>query len=347
MIKISREFLIAGGFIFLCLLPQARASDVSHVFRRCKNSVVLIVAQDANQTPLAIGSGFFFRKNLIATNYHVVEGAASFKIKNIGTEYKINVAQVKSYSADLDLAILETVETGTPLPLYMGNNVEVGEKVVAIGNPRGLMGTVSEGIVSGIRDVDNIRIFQITAPVSPGSSGGPVLLESGEVLGIAAFSLVESQNLNFALPTSLLTQLETKKMKWEPAKNIKPLYKKDNAGIELVLFKKKGSEFQESFSLKNTTKNAINNLVLLIIYKTLRGDSFDFRVTKVSDTIPPGLSKMVTQESFDQNQRFSYRGEKNSMESYFDRFDIEIRVLSYDIIEQEQNIGDKLLKGNL
>ena len=71
------------------------------------------------------------------------------------------------------------------------------------------------------------------------------------------------------MPASLLVELENKKMKWEPAKNIKAIYRKGNAGIKLVLFVKNGSEFTESISLKNTTQNTIKNLTLIIFYKTM------------------------------------------------------------------------------
>lgn len=324
----------------------ALGDDASGLFAKAKNSVVLIVSQDGNQTPLAIGSGFFFRAKYIATNYHVVQGASSFKIRVIGDNAKINNAHVKSYSEALDLAILETDQEGTPLTLSTGKDIEIGQRVLAIGNPRGLIGTASEGIVSGIRELDGLRIYQITSPISPGSSGGPVLVTSGEVLGIATFTLSDSQNLNFAMPASLLLELEQKNMKWEPAKARAPLYKKGNAGVELVLFQKKGSSFQESFSLKNTTKNAIRNLTIVLLYRTLKGEVFDFRLTAVPDLIPPGLAKMITERSFDQQQRFSYRGEKAYLEDLYDRFDVELRILSYDIVEQD-SIADKLLDKEL
>jgi hypothetical protein len=338
--ELMTSMLITSVLVF-CLFTQAlNAAEVSELFAKAKNSVVVIVSQDANQAPLAIGSGFFFRKRLIATNYHVVQDASSFKIKVVGDNTKITTARVKSYSEALDLAILETQEDGIALPLATTNAVEMGQKVVAIGNPRGLTGTVSDGIVSGIRDLDSIRVYQITAPISPGSSGGPVLLPNGEVLGIATFTLTDSQNLNFAMPCTLLGQLEQKSMKWEPATNVSPLYKKGNDGVRLVLFRKEKEDFLESFNVNNTTKNAITNITVLLLYKMPKGAVFDFRMTTIPELIPPGLAKMVTQPSFDQSQHFEYcpscRGDA-------DYFDVELRVLSYEIVEQGSSIADKLL----
>ena len=85
---------------------------------------------------------------------------------------------------------------------------EVGERIIVYGSPLGLENTVSDGIVSAIRDIpDYGRIIQITAPISPGSSGSPVLNMQGEVIGIASFQMVEGQNLNFAIPSEKITSL--------------------------------------------------------------------------------------------------------------------------------------------
>jgi len=77
--------------------------------------------------------------------------------------------------------------------------MEVGDTVYVAGNPKGLEGTFSQGIVSGIRRVKGNRYLQITAAISEGSSGGPILNESGDVIGIAVATVREGQNLNFAV----------------------------------------------------------------------------------------------------------------------------------------------------
>lgn len=83
---------------------------------------------------------------------------------------------------------------------------EVGSKVYAIGNPRGLEGTISDGILSGKRENEGIEYLQITAPISPGNSGGPVLNEKGEVIGVSTFTFKNSQNLNFAMPIKYINE---------------------------------------------------------------------------------------------------------------------------------------------
>ena len=93
----------------------------------------------------------------------------------------------------------------------------VGDKVVAIGNPRGLEGAVPEGIVGAIRGTaEGVQVLQITAPISPGSSGGPLFSAAGEVVGVTTATLRDSQSLNFAVPAALLLTLRDKGREWEP-----------------------------------------------------------------------------------------------------------------------------------
>src|SRR5262249_16479607 len=85
--------------------------------------------------------------------------------------------------------------------------VEIGDQVFVIGNPLGLEGTLSQGIVSALRKLDQNSLIQITAPISSGSSGGPVLSIDGKVIGVAVATFVRGQNLNFAIPSSYLAKL--------------------------------------------------------------------------------------------------------------------------------------------
>jgi len=318
------------------------AQDISSIYRNSKGSIVLIVAYDNTGNPLGMGTGFYFKKNLLATNYHVVDGASSFLVKNIGTGQQFKASRVRSYSEKLDIALMEVAEPSQPLKISQKKKQNIGDKVVVIGNPRGLEGSVSTGIISGIRPVSDFNVYQLRAPISPGSSGGPVFNVDGEVLGIATFTIRESQNLNFAMPASLLTALEKQKMKWEPAKNIESVYKKGNAGIKMVLFVKNGSEFNESISLKNKTQNTIKDLTFILFYKTMDGEIFNYRVITFDEVLSPGFAKMKTIRSFDQEQNFKYY--KSDGYNY-PKFDVELRVLSYDIIEEKKNdILDAILK---
>ncbi|MCK7468474.1 MAG: S1C family serine protease [Desulfosudis oleivorans] len=105
-----------------------------------------------------------------------------------------------------DIAIIKVEGKDYPnVRIGDANKAQVGEKVYVIGSPQGLENTISEGILSGIREVDrDAKILQMTAAISPGSSGGPVFNSRGEVIGIATFLIAETQNLNFAMPVNLI-----------------------------------------------------------------------------------------------------------------------------------------------
>src|SRR5262249_45061622 len=121
-----------------------------------------------------------------------------------------------------DLVVLK-ISAGRSQALYLGNSeaVQVGETVYAVGNPQGLEGTFSQGIVSSIREVGTDKLLQITAPISPGSSGGPVLNGKGEVIGVSVATFRGGQNLNFAIPSNYLKTLLAKTGPAKPLAQVK------------------------------------------------------------------------------------------------------------------------------
>jgi hypothetical protein len=164
--------------------------------------------EDANGQRVSTASGFFIRDDLVVTNFHAIREGVRGHIKIVGARGAYVIAGVASLDRDKDLAIVRVPGVkATSLPLGSDSDARVGDKVYAVGNPMGLEGTFSDGIISGIRSVGPRRLIQITAPISPGSSGGPVLNESGLVIGIAVATLTEGQNLNFAIPASDLGPL--------------------------------------------------------------------------------------------------------------------------------------------
>ena len=176
-------------------------------------STVLVVMEDVNGQPISSGSGFFVGRGMIATNLHVVEGVFNGYVKQVGMNKTYRIRSIVAMNAQQDLAILKVSDIGAPiLPLGNSDELQIGEPVYAVGNPKGyLEGTFTEGVVSGVREfqVDSKRI-QISAPVSEGSSGGPVLNSRGEVIGVAVSKLTEGQNLNFAIPANYLKELLSK-----------------------------------------------------------------------------------------------------------------------------------------
>jgi S1-C subfamily serine protease len=160
-------------------------------------------------TDTGLGSGFVVGDGLVATNLHVIAGASDAKVSIDGRDFP--VAGVVGYHAERDLAILR-IEGAGKLPvvrLRKTDSLLQGEKIVTLGNPLGLDATVSDGVLSAIRRYEDTgdTVLQISAPISPGSSGGPVADENGNVVGVSTFLLKGGQNLNFAVPADYLTEL--------------------------------------------------------------------------------------------------------------------------------------------
>jgi len=171
-------------------------------------SVVLIKSVDKKGNDIAQGSGFVVTKNGgIITNYHVLEKAHNVSIGFINGEVYKNVSLIAAFASQ-DIAILHiegTTNKFSPVTLGNSDNLMAGERILAIGNPYGLENTLSDGIISGIRDIKNIKFLQITSPISHGSSGGPLFNMKGEVIGITTIaSQWGAQNLNFAIPINTL-----------------------------------------------------------------------------------------------------------------------------------------------
>jgi S1-C subfamily serine protease len=176
-------------------------------------SVVRVQTFDEQGEPLVSGSAFFISEDgRLVTNYHLVEGASSAVVHlSIGAVFGVD--GVLGVSEANDLAVLKiSGDSFPPLELGEGTGLRVGQQVVAIGNPLGREGTVSSGIVSAIRSGDDceglaLRCIQTTAPVSPGSSGGPLLNMEGKVIGVTSALVPGGQSLNFAVSVDLLASL--------------------------------------------------------------------------------------------------------------------------------------------
>jgi tetratricopeptide (TPR) repeat protein len=186
------------------LSPALCYSEANVIYKENRGAIAVIITFDSRGNPTGQGSGFVVREDGgIVTNYHVVENANKIDIK---IRDKVYEAEGLLYQdIENDIVILKAkAENLKTVKLGYISGLEVGEKIYVISNPQGLENTISEGILSGIREIDSKRkILQITAPISAGSSGGAVFNQNGEVVGVATFILKESQNLNFAMPVDI------------------------------------------------------------------------------------------------------------------------------------------------
>lgn len=190
--------------VWLLAPVRANALDIKSLFREASPSVVAIISLDAEGKSIGYGTGFYVADGkTVVTCLHVVRKAHRIVVAFSKEEYFL-VDALHGIDREMDVAVLPAREFRSPLQLAtMGS--EVGEEVVAIGNPKGLDRTVSPGIISGIRNLRGGRHYQITAPISPGSSGGPVLTEWGLVAGMSTFVMEGGQNLNFAVPAETIS----------------------------------------------------------------------------------------------------------------------------------------------
>ena len=255
-------------------------------------STVLLEMEDTNGQPHGGGSGFFVRDHEIVTNFHVVEGADKGSAKLFGQDEWYDIEGYTVLDVDNDLIVLkikdpdQTIVDTPELPFGDSENIRAGDTIYAVGNPVGLEGTISDGIISGIRSPDQSRgipytSIQITAPISPGSSGGAVLNTKGEVIGVSVSGMRSlkpissqnpqdvqyinvAQNLNFAIPSNDLEELLQQR---DESSSVTPLWE---AKLERVTFTGKlgwvGSA-SYTFPLRNRSSKDVKNVHCEVIFK--------------------------------------------------------------------------------
>ena len=206
---LSIIFLIA-----VLITPTISFADADKIFKENNKAVVVVETYNKEGKPLMQGSGFIVRADgAVVTNYHVISNAKVIKIK-VGDKI-LNVEGLIYSDKENDLVILKA--KGEKLQTVRLGDIakaNIGEKVYVISSPEGLENTISDGILSGIREItSDKKVLQITAPISPGSSGGAVFNNSGEVIGIATSIIEKAQNLNFAMPVNLIKdKISSKKL---------------------------------------------------------------------------------------------------------------------------------------
>ncbi|MEK6281984.1 MAG: tetratricopeptide repeat-containing serine protease family protein [Acidobacteriota bacterium] len=201
--------LIAIG---LFSFNQASAQEtLPELVRRVKPLVVAIATYDEDGEALMTGSGFFVRPGQVVTNLHVMRGAKRAEIKTLDGKGRVfPITGTLSVDEEGDLCLLNVA-----MPTARARASELarvlpdeGETIFVIGNPLKLEGSVSDGIVSAVREVPNVgRIIQITAPTSHGNSGSPVFNLKGQVLGVVTVKVTNGQNINLAIAAARVEKL--------------------------------------------------------------------------------------------------------------------------------------------
>lgn len=312
-------------------------------------ATVLITAEDKNGQPQSLGSGFLITPNIIATNYHVIENSHSGFVKFVNKDNIYEIEGVVGYDVAYDLALIKVgINDGTPLQLK-SPSVDIGEKVFAIGNPLGLEGTISDGIVSGLREFDKFSVLQISAPISPGNSGGPVVNEKGEVIGVATFTFSEGQNINFAIPVKYLKNLLENQISQVSLSSLVKVktsstFKKEKefGGVNFTKINVTSNGYGLQFSIKNNLRKKVGKIYTIWILYDDDGEPLDykeqmFRKNNVCDDgVKPKLAYRtgITLPSggigyLKENLKIS------SMNNYKGLFDLlEFRILNYEVCDK-------------
>ena len=215
------SLVVVLATVLLCLVACSDGTDsglteekptlkteltAEEIYKKASLSVVEVTAESTNR--VSTGTGFFIDNNgTLVTNYHVIKKCTSAKITLAdGRSFVVN--EVLGYSESKDLAIL-SIDCHNSIPLELRKAaVATGEKVYAIGSSLGLSGSMSEGIISTAeREIDGQIFIQTTTPISHGNSGGPLMDGAGMVVGITTASMTDGQNLNFAIPVSVIDSI--------------------------------------------------------------------------------------------------------------------------------------------
>ena len=202
MKKGLQSFLI---IVVLFLGTTVHSKTASEIFDTVSSSVVVIRTYDAKGNDQGLGSGVVLASDVIATNCHVIKDVAKIQVVYKGKQY---LATLQYTDWDRDVCTLTVSGINAPAVVKGSTSrLKVGARVYAIGAPQGLELTLSEGIISSLREVDGGQYLQISAPISPGSSGGGLFDEEGRLIGLPTFYMAEGQQLNFAVPVEWITEL--------------------------------------------------------------------------------------------------------------------------------------------
>jgi len=177
---------------------QKPSISTEHIYETARKSVVLITTANSDSS-ISLGSGITIDNDIIATNRHVIEKASTIVISQNNRIWNVSLIYLSKTN---DIAFLKVPGLDLKPLQETSAHVKVGNKIYTIGNPEGLSFTLSDGLISSIRNFDDTMYYQITAPISPGSSGGALLDNHGKLLGITTFKIIGGENLNFAIPVS-------------------------------------------------------------------------------------------------------------------------------------------------
>ncbi len=214
LIKIKTRMILWVVLIVAISSPVTAVTDLTELVKSIQPAVATVVVYDVNRNVANLGTGFFIDKTgILVTNHHVLLGKFSAEIRTAdGSTYPVKTVIAEDQATDL---IKVRVDIPPEKVHWLPVSAEpplVAQHVVVVGSPMGLEQSVSDGIVSSVREIPGLGTFyQMSAPISPGSSGSPVVNLKGNVVGVATFQFLQGQNLNFAIAGNSILDLKTDK----------------------------------------------------------------------------------------------------------------------------------------
>lgn len=214
------------AMFLIMVAATAYAKTPEDVFARASPSVVVVDVLNSDRKPVGLGSGVVIAPGLVITNCHVVNKGPIIRVRRGNHAY---IGSLDLSDAERDLCQLRVLElTAPPATLGTAKSLKVGQRVYAIGSPKGLELSIAEGLVSSLREFEGSFYIQTSAPISQGSSGGGLFDDQGRLVGITTFYLKDGQNLNFALPVDFIggipKRVQAKRMRSkDPQESQRPL----------------------------------------------------------------------------------------------------------------------------
>lgn len=300
---VSLALLLVAIAPLVALAQEANRIPGRLLAERSFPSTVLLIMRDAAGQPRTLGSGFVVAAGVVATNYHVISDARSGSAKVVGSARIHPIDGVLAVDRRHDLALLQVgaLRSAPVLPLAEAHPA-IGDEVFAVGNPEGFEGTFSQGIVSGIRGFGQDTVLQITAPISPGSSGGPVLSASGQVVGIAVATYREGQNLNFAVRAADLAALLRAPARLSAFGSLVPGDSAPSITAEvgapatdaIQVFAITLGYRTVEYSVRNMLSSEVEKLRVIVLFQDSAGQQLDYWnefCPGVGEAIAPGLAR--------------------------------------------------------
>ena len=227
-----------------------------------------------------IGSGFLaFEDGMAVTVWHAVRNAKRVSAR-FADQRVVEVIGMVDRDETRDLALIRLNTTNRPLSRLAAKAPRIGAKTYTVGAPRGFEFSIADGLVSQVQVVDGFEQYQVTCPISPGNSGGPILNREGEVLGVVAWSRKDGQNLNFATPAKWLLALDRSRpaTPWERAlREHKPLARVDHPERDELTEQQPIKNLTE---LRRTLRSAAGETVTVRVLRAGEEQTFTIRVPK-------------------------------------------------------------------